>query len=183
MSIGKGRNVRKGTKGFVETAPKKPAVPTIGNQHQESLPVLAQKLYTYHKECQILLDSAQILYLEDMKKVIKVVDEILEESSGNGVIFKKDIGTLREKWGLGEPGKLDKYLRAKGVLSIGEAKAQANKEKITIPAIEERTRKIKLELKLHPKKWWQSYSSYLADICETCGAKVVDYCPACNPNA
>jgi len=82
-----------------------------------------------------------------------------------------------------EEKDLETYQAAKIVL---KEKLNAASKELSLalqPFLEKREAEFAEAKKAHPKKWWQSNSSYLRDICNNCGNKVIDYCSKCYPNS
>ena len=77
----------------------------------------------------------------------------------------------------------EKYDEAKKILKEKIDAALKERSAAVNPFWQKRQAEFAEAKSKHPKKWWQSQSSWLGDICESCGAKVSDYCPKCNPGA
>lgn len=117
------------------------------------------------------LHKAKIVFVESLSPEAKVA------------YFKYDGWNAFDLDELIEAKDQEKYTEACKVLREKLDNATRERSLATDPFWKKMQTEFAEAKKNHPKKWWQSYSSWMGDICEDCGAKIVDYCQKCNPNA
>lgn len=188
MSTGKGKNVRKGTKGFVTTEPKKPVIPTAQEAYStyiktltftEKRELFGRKLMGFRERYMNRINGANMIYIREEKEAQSDFSNSLLDKAFSSTLPIGGVSTYFFEHSEFPSEFIDKLDdKELTLLSINKGKydlriqsAKTKRNASVRDAAREFNASWFASYKEYPKPWYRTKKRHLGDVCEICGKK------------